>query len=104
MCLLQPASVPSGDIFYRKIVQKFNVQLRPSLVVTWWDILPGGSTEECYVILDIRYGGQSSCVVLITIMYIISHSNETDSEAELNYGDRKRIAIDSHGTCRSIID
>ena len=56
MCLLQPASVPSGDIFYRKIVQKFNVQLRPSLVVTWWDILPGGSTEECYVILDIRYG------------------------------------------------
>ena len=28
------------------------------------------------------------------------HSNETDSEAELNYGDRKRIAIDSHGTCR----
>ena len=87
MCLLQPASVPSGDIFYRKIVQKFNVQLRPSLVVTWWDILPGGSTEECYVILDIRYGGQSSCVVVI--MYIISYSNETDSEAELNYGDRK---------------
>ena len=87
MCLLQPASVPSGDIFYRKIVQKFNVQLRPSLVVTWWDILPGGSTEECYVILDIRYGGQSSCVVVI--MYIIFYSNETDSEAELNYGDRK---------------
>jgi len=76
----QQAAAPSGDIFYRKIVQKFNVQLRPSLVVTWWDILPGGSTEECYVILDI--------------------SNETDSEAELNYGDRKRIAIDSHGTCR----
>ena len=55
MCLLlQLASAPSGDIFYRKIVQRFNVQLRPSLVVTWWDILPGGSTEECYVILDIR--------------------------------------------------
>ena len=83
-------------------MQKFNVQLRPSLVVTWWDILPGGSTEECYVILDIRYGGQSSSVV--EIIYIISYSNETDSEAELNYGDRKRIAIDSHGTCRSIID
>ena len=31
------------------------------------------------------------------------HSNETDSEAELNYGDRKRIAIDSHGTCRLIL-
>ena len=52
--LIQQAAAPSGDIFYRKIVQKFNVQLRPSLVVTWWDILPGGSTEECYVILDIR--------------------------------------------------
>ena len=43
-----------GDCYYRQIIQKFNVSLRPSLVVTWWDILPGGSTEECYVILDIR--------------------------------------------------
>jgi hypothetical protein len=44
----------SDESYYRQIVQKFNVSLRPSLVVTWWDILPGGSTEECYVILDIR--------------------------------------------------
>ena len=46
-----------GDVFYRKIVQRLAVQLRPSLVVTWWDVLPGGDTEECYVILDIRWVG-----------------------------------------------
>lgn len=64
----------------RKLIQKVIVKLRPSLLVSWWDILPGDDDDQCYVVVDVR--------------------NLTEFEAELRYSTNKLIIVDQRSTCR----
>ncbi len=71
--------------YSRQVSIRLRVHVLPSLIVTWWDVLPGESSREVYVILDV--------------------TNVTDpnssSECELEYASGKRIVIDGRGdTCR----
>ncbi len=64
----------------------FQVTLLPSVMVSWWDVLPGESAEECYLVLDVC--NQSS-----------------SSECELTYGEqeeekKKHLVVDAGGRCR----
>ncbi len=67
--------------YFRQVTQQVRVTLRPSLSVTWWDVLPGENSEECYLVLDVR-------------------NASSRAECELEYGEGKRIAIDAGGKCR----
>ena len=66
--------------YSRQLSRRMSVVLRPSLEVTWWDILPGEDSDSCYVILDI--------------------ANRTEMEASLKYSRHKHIVVDPLGTCR----
>ena len=69
-----------AEAFFRQKSLKLSVSLLPSVTLTWWDILPGESPTESYVILDLR--------------------NDTLEEIEVTYGPRKTIVIDLNSTCR----
>lgn len=58
----------------------FNVEIKPSLVITGWDVLPAEASTHCYLVLDIF--------------------NATHQEMELNYSINKFIAIEALDSCR----
>ncbi len=67
--------------YFRQLVQKLQVTFYPSVHVTWWDVLPGESSEKCYLILDVGNLSQNN-------------------ECEVVLGDNKHLAIDPGGKCR----
>lgn len=58
----------------------FNIEIKPSLVITGWDVLPAEAPTHCYLVLDIF--------------------NATHQEMELNYSINKFIAIEALDSCR----
>lgn len=66
--------------YSRQLVQKCRVSLQESLITSWWDILPGETADECYMVLDVK--------------------NLAENEAEVHFGANKKIVIDCLGTCR----
>lgn len=58
----------------------FNIEIKPSLVITGWDVLPAEASTHCYLVLDIF--------------------NATHQEMELNYSINKFIAIEALDSCR----
>ncbi|CAG0920364.1 unnamed protein product [Notodromas monacha] len=68
--------------YCRKWSMAVSLHILPSVCVTAWDILPGGTSESCYLVLDVQ--------------------NATNQEMELTYKapNEKKIAIEPLDSCR----
>ena len=64
----------------RKCVQQLNILQLPSVLVTRWDVLPGDTQHNCFLVLDLV--------------------NKTYIELELQYTERKTLLIEAGDMCR----
>ena len=64
----------------RKCVQQLNILQLPSVLVTRWDVLPGDTQHNCFLVLDLV--------------------NKTNIELELQYTERKTLLIEAGDMCR----
>ena len=70
-----------GDpIHCRKCVHTVSLVQIPSLIVTRWDVLPGDTQHNCFLVLDLV--------------------NRTHTEMELRYTERKTLLIEPGDMCR----
>ena len=64
----------------RKCVQQLNILQLPSVLVTRWDVLPGDTQHNCFLVLDLV--------------------NKTKTEVELQYTEKKTLLIEAGDMCR----
>jgi len=64
----------------RRAVQQISVLQHPSLVVSRWDVLPGDTQHNCFLVLDLV--------------------NKTTFEMELTYTEKKTLLIEAGDMCR----
>ena len=64
----------------RKCVQHLNILQLPSVLVTRWDVLPGDTQHNCFLVLDLV--------------------NKTKTEVELQYTEKKTLLIEAGDMCR----
>ena len=64
----------------RKCVQQLNILQLPSVLVTRWDVLPGDTQHNCFLVLDLV--------------------NKTNIELELQYTEKKTLLIEAGDMCR----
>jgi hypothetical protein len=74
-------STDSSKGYSRRVSQALAVTVRPSVTVTQWDVLPGETANECYVILDVLSAFEAS-------------------ECEILYAEGKKVALDAGSRCR----
>jgi len=64
----------------RKVTQHLSLVQMPSLVVSRWDVLPGDTQHNCFLVLDLV--------------------NKTNMEMELTYTEKKTLLIEAGDMCR----
>lgn len=77
---LQYAGDPTTAVHCRRCLQQVSIVQIPSLIVTRWDVLPGDTQQNCFLVLDLV--------------------NRTHTEMELQYTERKSLLIEPGDMCR----
>ena len=77
---VQYSGVGEDLTWCRKVSQQVSLVQMPSLVVSRWDVLPGDTQHNCFLVLDLV--------------------NKTNMEMELTYTERKTLLIEAGDMCR----
>jgi len=77
---VQYSGVGEEQTWCRRVVQQLSVVQLPSLVVSRWDVLPGDTQHNCFLVLDLV--------------------NKTNMEMELTYTEKKTLLIEAGDMCR----
>ena len=77
---VQYSGVEEDQNWCRKVVQHLSVVQLASLVVSRWDVLPGDTQHNCFLVLDLV--------------------NKTNMEMELTYTEKKTLLIEAGDMCR----
>ena len=77
---VQYSGVGEDLTWCRKVTQQVSLVQMPSLVVSRWDVLPGDTQHNCFLVLDLV--------------------NKTNMEMELTYTERKTLLIEAGDMCR----